>query len=120
MPHLPKLARLEELKRALETAVRMTKEPAVGQTLMGLAAQDPERWNFVLDSLSAGMEPGEMGSIQQVLTALSAAMRTDDGPRYRSTAFSSDAAMASMPATAAGPPVTAPFRIDNASPPPRY
>lgn len=74
MPHLPKLARVEELKRALETAVRITKEPAVGQTLMGLAAQDPERWNFVLDSLSAGMEPGEMGSIQQVLTALSAAM----------------------------------------------
>lgn len=59
MPHLSKLTRLEELKRALETAVRMTKEPAVCQTLMGLAAQDPERWNFVLDSLSAGMEPGE-------------------------------------------------------------
>jgi hypothetical protein len=74
MTNLPKLARLLELRRALETAVRVTKELAVNQTLMRLAAQDPKRWNFLLDSLSAGMEPGELGSVQQVLTALSSAL----------------------------------------------
>ena len=74
MPHLPTLARLEELKRVLERAAEVTKELAANQSLVRLAAEDPERWNFVLDSLSAGMEPGEMGSVQQVLTALIAAM----------------------------------------------
>ena len=74
MPHLPTLARLEELKRALERAVEVTKELAANQSLVRLAAEDPERWNLVVDSLSAGMEPGEMGSVQQVLTALVAAL----------------------------------------------
>jgi hypothetical protein len=74
MPHLPTLARLTELKRALERAVKVTKELAANRTLVRLAAEDPERWNLVLDSLSAGMEPGEMGSVQQVLTALATAL----------------------------------------------
>jgi hypothetical protein len=74
MPNLPTRARLQELQRSLEAAVRTTKELAVNQTLVRLAAQDPERWNFLLDSLSAGMEHGELGSVQQVLTALSAAL----------------------------------------------
>jgi hypothetical protein len=70
MPHLTTLARLRELKRALDRAVRMTKELAVNRTLVRLAAQDPERWNILLDSLAAGMEPGEMGSMLQILTVL--------------------------------------------------
>jgi hypothetical protein len=74
MPHLTTLARLGELKRALETAVRVTKELAVSQTLTRLAGRDPERWNFVLDSLAASMEPAEMGSVLQVLTALDGAL----------------------------------------------
>lgn len=74
MPKLPKLARLEELRRSLETAVKVTRELEVNRTLVKFAAEDPERWNLVLDSLSATMEPGEMGSVQQVLTALSAAL----------------------------------------------
>ncbi len=74
MTNLPTLARLRELNRALETAVRMTKELAGNRAFERLAAQDPERWNLVLDSLTEGMEPGELGSVQQVLTALSAAL----------------------------------------------
>ncbi len=70
MTSLPTLARLRELKGALETAVRVTKELALNQTLTGLAAREPERWNFLLDSLVAGMEPCEQGSIVQILTAL--------------------------------------------------
>ncbi len=49
----------------------------MGQALIVTGRPEPRGWNFVLDSLSAGMEPGEMGSIQTVLialTALSAAM----------------------------------------------
>jgi hypothetical protein len=74
MPHLTTLGRLGELKRALETAVRVTKELAVNQTLTRLAAREPERWNFLLDSLAASMELGEMGSVLQVLTALDGAL----------------------------------------------
>ena len=74
MPKLPKLARLEELRRSLETAVKLTHELAVNRTLERFAAEDPERWNIVLDSLAATMEPGEMGSVQQVLVALTAAL----------------------------------------------
>ena len=74
MPHVTTLARLGELRRALKTAVRLTKELAVNQTMVRLAASDPERWNFLLDSLSAGMEPGEQGSMLQVLTALDGAL----------------------------------------------
>ncbi len=74
MPHLLTLARLAELKRALEKAAEVTKELAANQSLVRLAAEDPERWNLVLDSLSASMEPGEMGSVQQVLSALAAAL----------------------------------------------
>jgi hypothetical protein len=74
MPNLPKLARLQELKRALETAAGVTRELDANRTLVRLAAEDPERWNLVLDSLSAAMEPGEMGSVQQTLTVLSAAL----------------------------------------------
>ena len=74
MPNLPKLARLEELQRSLERTVAVTKELAENRTLVRLADEDPERWNVLLDSLSAAMEPGEMGSVQQVLTELSAAL----------------------------------------------
>jgi hypothetical protein len=74
MPNLPKLARLQELKRSLETAVQLIRELAANRVLVRLAADDPERWNFVIDSLSAGMEPGDQGSMQQVLTALNAAL----------------------------------------------
>jgi hypothetical protein len=74
MPNLPKLARLQELKRALETAAGVTRELDANHTLVRLAAEDPERWNMVLDSLSAAMEPGEMGSVQQTLTVLRAAL----------------------------------------------
>lgn len=74
MRNLAKLARLQELKRALETAVGVTSELDANQSLVRFAAEDPERWNLVLDSLSAAMEPGEMGSVQQTLTVLSAAL----------------------------------------------
>ena len=74
MPNLPKLARLQELRRALETVVRLTRELADNQSLMRMAADDPERWNFVIDSLSAAMEPGDQGTVRQALTALSAAL----------------------------------------------
>jgi hypothetical protein len=74
MPNLPKLARLEELRRSLERTAALTRELDLNRTLVHLADDDPERWNVLLDSLSAAMEPGEMGSVQQVLTALSAAM----------------------------------------------
>ena len=74
MPNLPKLARLEELRQSLERTVELTRELDVNRTLLRLADADPERWNMLLDSLSAAMEPGEMGSVQQVLTALSAAL----------------------------------------------
>ncbi len=74
MPNLPKLGRLQELNRALETAVGVTSELAANQTLVRLATDDPERWNLVLDSLSAAMEPGDLGSIQPAFTALSAAL----------------------------------------------
>jgi len=74
MPNLPKLGRLEELRQSLERTVELTRELDVNRTLLRLADGDPERWNMLLDSLSAAMEPGEMGSVQQVLTALSAAL----------------------------------------------
>lgn len=74
MPNVPTLARLQELHRALRTAVDVTTEMAANRSLVRLANDDPDRWNLVLDSLSAGMEAGEMGSIRQVFTALSAAM----------------------------------------------
>ena len=74
MPKLPKLARVEELRLSLERTVHLTMELARNRTLVRLADEDPERWNVLLDSLSAAMEPGEMGSVQQVLTALSAAL----------------------------------------------
>jgi hypothetical protein len=74
MPHITTLARLGELRRALTAAVRVTKELAMNQTMVRLAASDPERWNFLLDSLAAGMEPGEQGSVLQVLTALDGAL----------------------------------------------
>ena len=74
MPNLPKLARLEELRHSLERTVELTRELDVSRALPRLAGDDPERWNMLLDSLSAAMEPGEMGSVQQVLTALSAAL----------------------------------------------
>lgn len=74
MPNLPKLARLDMLRRTLQTAVRVTIELDANQTLVRLAAADPDRWNFLLDSLHAAMEPGEMGSVRQVLTALDAAL----------------------------------------------
>jgi hypothetical protein len=70
MTTLPTFARLNELRRALETILRVTTELDVNQTLVRLAAQDPERWNYLLDSLSVAMEPGEIGTVQQVLTAL--------------------------------------------------
>jgi hypothetical protein len=74
MTSLPAFARLRELKGALETAVRVIKELAVNQSLSRLAAQDPEGWNFLLDSFAAGMEPGELGSIRQILAALEDAL----------------------------------------------
>lgn len=74
MPNLTTLARLQELKRALETAVRVTRELAVNQTLTRLAAREPDRWNLLLDSLAASVLPGEMGSVLQVLTALDGAL----------------------------------------------
>jgi hypothetical protein len=74
MRNLAKLARLQELKRALETAVGVSRELDANQSLVRFAAEDPERWNLVLDSLSAAMEPGEMGSVQQTPTVLSAAL----------------------------------------------
>jgi hypothetical protein len=74
MPNLPKLARLEELRQSLERTAELTRELDLNRTLVRLADDDPERWNVLLDSLSAAMEPGEMGSVQQVLTALSAAL----------------------------------------------
>jgi hypothetical protein len=49
---MPNLARLEELKRALETALRVTNELAANQTLVRLAAEDPERWGAVPEALS--------------------------------------------------------------------
>src|SRR2546430_7677391 len=70
MPQLTTLARLRELKRALETAVRVTKELAVNQTLTRLAARDPERWNFLLDSLAAGKEARGPGPLSPGLAAL--------------------------------------------------
>ena len=48
-------------------------------TLARLAADEPERWNFLLDSFAAGMEPGEQGSVCQVLTASTARWGTDRG-----------------------------------------
>lgn len=74
MPNLPKLARLDMLRRTLQTAVRVTIELDANQTLVRLAAADLDRWNFLLDSLHTAMEPGEMGSVRQVLTALDAAL----------------------------------------------
>jgi hypothetical protein len=74
MPNLPKLARLEELRQSLERTAESTRELDLNRTLVRLADGDPERWNVLLDSLSAAMEPGEMGSVQQVLTALSTAL----------------------------------------------
>jgi len=74
MPHLTTLARLGELRRALQMAVQVTKELAMNQTMLRLAASDPERWNFLLDSLAAGTEPGEQGSMLQVLTVLDGAL----------------------------------------------
>ena len=74
MPNLPKLARLQLLQRSLDTAVKVTKELAVNRTMIRLADEDPDRWNLVVDSLSAAMEPGDMGSVQQVYTALTAAL----------------------------------------------
>jgi hypothetical protein len=74
MPNLPKLARLEELRQSLERTVELTRELDVNRALLHLAEDDPERWNMLLDSLSAAMEPCEMGSVQQVLTALGAAL----------------------------------------------
>lgn len=55
---------------------RTSRELAANQTLVRLAALEPERWNPVPDSLSAGMESGDMGSMQQVLTVLSAALES--------------------------------------------
>jgi hypothetical protein len=74
MPHITTLARLQELRCALESALRVIKELAVNKTLVRLAASDPQRWNFLLDSLAAGMESGEQGSMLQVLTALDSAL----------------------------------------------
>ena len=74
MPNLPRLAQLDDLRRALGTAVRVTGKLARTGALAPLVSQDPERWNPVLDSLSAAMEPGELGSVQQTYTALSAAL----------------------------------------------
>lgn len=74
MPKLPKLARLQLLTRSLETAARTIHELAATKTMERLATQEPERWNFVVDSLAAAMEPGEMGTVCQVLTALTAAL----------------------------------------------
>jgi len=74
MPHVTTLARLAELRHSLETAVRVTRDLDANQTLVRLAAGELERWNFLLDSLAAGMEPGEQGSVCQVLTALDGAL----------------------------------------------
>lgn len=74
MPNLPRLARLQTLHHSLATAVRVTEELAANESMVRLAAEDPDRWNFVLDSLSASMESGEMGSLRQVCTALGAAL----------------------------------------------
>jgi hypothetical protein len=74
MPNLPELALLGELRRSLVSTVQVTKELAVNRTLVRLADEDPEHWSVPLDSLSAAMEPAEMGSVQQVLIALSAAL----------------------------------------------
>ncbi|TMC03765.1 MAG: hypothetical protein E6J41_26565 [Chloroflexi bacterium] len=74
MPNLPTMARLEELRRSLERTVEVTRELAKNGTLVRFAEEDPERWNVLLDSLSAAMEPGDMGSVVQVLTALGAAL----------------------------------------------
>lgn len=74
MPNLPRLARLQTLHHSLETAVRVTEELAANESMVRLAAADPDRWNFVLDSLSAAMESGEMGSLRQVCTALGVAL----------------------------------------------
>src|SRR5258708_8216448 len=64
MTNLPTLARLRELNRALETAVRMTKELAGNRAFEPLAAHDPKPSNLLLDPLTHAIEPGQLGSPQ--------------------------------------------------------
>lgn len=73
MPHADHLAGLEELRDNLEAAVRVTRELDLN-AMARAADEEPDRWNLLLDSLSAAMVPGDMGSVQQLLTALSAAL----------------------------------------------
>ena len=73
MSHGAHLAGLEELRRNLEAAVRIAR--GLDQEAMArVADEEPDRWNLLQDSLSAALAPGDMGSVQQLLTALSAAL----------------------------------------------
>ena len=73
MSHGAHLAGLEELRRNLEAAVRIARR--LDQEVMArVADEEPDRWNLLHDSLSAALVPGDMGSVQQLLTALSAAL----------------------------------------------
>ncbi len=86
MRRLPRLARLEELRTALEAAVRVTREPAVNKTLEHLAAAKPDRPHGGHGGLSvprrpagAARRPSPSGIPMQVRPYRSVAGQEADG-----------------------------------------
>lgn len=74
MTRLPRLARLEELGRALDMVARVIEELSSTGSLARLATDEPARWEPLLDALSMTMEAGEPASLAYVRSALAAAM----------------------------------------------
>jgi hypothetical protein len=75
MTRLSRLARLEELGRALDTAARVIEELSSTGSLARFATEDPARWNPLLDALSMTMEASEPASLAHVRSVLAAAMK---------------------------------------------
>jgi hypothetical protein len=73
MPNAAYLHTLDTLRRHLDAAVGILRN-LDSDAAEQVVAEEPDRWGLVADSLSAAIAPGEMGSVQQLLTALSAAL----------------------------------------------
>jgi hypothetical protein len=75
MPILTRLQRVEALRFMVAAASGMIRELATldSEALTRAAREDPERWEPLLDHLSATMEVGA-GTLASVLAALSQAL----------------------------------------------
>lgn len=77
MTRVVRLARLEELSRSLAQALRLIRDIETSRVLARLQAEDPERWDLVVQALRAAQAPGMPGSLANVRGIVASALEAD-------------------------------------------